>query len=183
VSRQIGGAARSGTRRGETPDDRAAAAPAENDVAAAFRAALARWASGVTVVAVRDEGRVFGITATAFTSVSVDPPLVLVCLGTNAVVLPMLDHGAPLVINLLAAAQKRTATIFTDVGPLGQELFAAEGPPLLPDALASLVCSVHAMHPAGDHTIVVARVQDVVMGSAAPPLLRYERAWRTLDGE
>ena len=145
-----------------------------------FRTALARWASGVTVVSVRDDAQVFGITATAFASVSLEPPLVLVCLGANAIVLPMLEIGTQLVVNILGTDQKRTATIFTDVGPLGRELFAAEGPPVVTGSLVSLVCAVDAKHAAGDHTIVVARVHGALLGETRQPLLRYERGWRRL---
>lgn len=173
MSTHIGGSAHGG----------ALDAPSEADLGREFRTALARWASGVTVVSVRDDSHVFGITATAFASVSLDPPMVLVCLGGNAIVLPMLDVGTQMVVSILGEDQKRTATIFTDVGPLGRELFAAEGPPVLAGSLASLVCSVDALHPAGDHRIVVARVQSVVLGAAAGPLLRYERGWRTLPSQ
>jgi flavin reductase (DIM6/NTAB) family NADH-FMN oxidoreductase RutF len=172
MSTHIGGSAHGGALDGSR----------EADLDRAFRTALARWASGVTVVSVRDDAQVFGITATAFASVSLDPPLVLVCLGANAIVLPMLETGTQLVVSILGADQKRAATIFTDVGPLGRELFAPEGPPVLAGSLASLVCSVDAKHAAGDHTIIVARVHQVVLGENAQPLLRYERAWHTLAG-
>jgi flavin reductase (DIM6/NTAB) family NADH-FMN oxidoreductase RutF len=173
MSRHIGGSAHGGAL--DVPD-------AGDELQRQFRAALAHWASGVTVVAVRDEPHVFGITVTAFASVSLEPPLVLVCLGANAVVLPILDVGTQLAISILGADQKRAAAIFTDVGPLGRELFPAEGPPVLDGALAALVCTVDALHRAGDHTIVVARVQHVELGQGSAPLLRYERGWRTLDG-
>ena len=168
---------------------------AEEDVArTALIEALARWASGVAVLAVREEGRVFGITVTAFSAVSLEPPLVLVCLGRNAIVLPTLLAGsqsgnqpggaadAPeFVVNILADDQRRLASIFTDVGPLGRDAFPAQGPPLLPDSLASLVCTVDALHEAGDHWIVIGRVRDIVTGGARPPLVRFQRAWHGLN--
>lgn len=171
MSRHIGGTAHGGAPDIET----------DADLERAFRTALAQWASGVTVVSVRDEPHVFGITVTAFASVSLDPPLVLVCLGGNAVVLPILDVGKQLVVNILGADQQRTATIFTDVGPLGRELFPPDGPPVIAGSPASLICTVDALHPAGDHTVVIARVQRVVLGDGGqPPLLRHDRAWRSL---
>lgn len=164
---------------------------AEEDVArTALIEALARWASGVAVLAVREEGRVFGITVTAFSAVSLEPPLVLVCLGRNAIVLPTLLAGnqpgnaadAPeFVVNILAEDQRRLASIFTDVGPLGRDAFAAQGAPLLPDSLASLVCTVDALHEAGDHWIVIGRVRDIVTGGGRAPLVRFQRAWHGLD--
>lgn len=171
MSRHIGGAAHGG----------ASDIDADTDVERGFRAALAQWASGVTVVSVRDEPHVFGITVTAFASVSLDPPMVLVCLGGNAVILPILEVGTQIVVNILGAHQQRTAAIFTDVGPLGRELFAADGPPIIADSLASLVCTVDALHRAGDHVVVIARVQRVALGDGGQlPLLRHERAWRSL---
>lgn len=166
-----------GTARGGTPE----AAGRDEALQQGFRAALARWASGVTVVAVRDEPHVFGVTVTSFASVSLEPPLVLFCLGPGAVVLPILEVGTQVVVNLLTGAQQRTATVFTDTGPLGRELFPPDGPPVLEGSLASLVCSVDARHAAGDHSIVVARVHEVVLGQGGAPLLRYDRAWHTLD--
>jgi len=171
MSTRIGGSARGGD---------AGSGNGGTTLEQAFRAALAQWASGVTVVSVRDDAQVFGTTVTAFSSVSVEPPLVLVCLGPNAVARPLLETGSQLVINILSAEQQRAATIFTDTGPLGRELFPREGPPVLEGSLASLICSVDAMHPAGDHVIVVARVHDVRMGSGGDPLVRYDRTWRTL---
>ena len=155
---------------------------AENeDARKALIDALSRWASGVAVLSVRDDGRAFGITVTAFSSVSLDPPLILVCLGRNAIVVPALQNdGAQFVVNVLAEDQRRLASIFTDVGPLGRDAFPAEGPPLLPGSLASIVCKIEVMHEAGDHWIAVGRVQDVVLGSRGKPLLRYEREWRGL---
>jgi flavin reductase (DIM6/NTAB) family NADH-FMN oxidoreductase RutF len=166
---KIGGSAQGGARE------------VEDTARGAFVDALARWASGVAVLAVREEGRAFGITVTAFSSVSLDPPLVLVCLGRNAIVLPTLLSGAAeFVVNILAEDQRRLASIFTDVGPLGRDAFQAEGAPVLPDSLASLVCSVESMHEAGDHWIVVGRVRDTLLGRHRAPLLRFERAWRAM---
>ena len=164
---RIGGTAQGGTR-----------APDEEDAHSALVDALGRWASGVAVLAVRDEGRVFGITVTAFSSVSLDPPLILVCLGRNAVVLPtLMNDNAEFVVNVLAEEQRRLASIFTDVGPLGRDAFPPEGAPVLPASLASLVCRVEAMHEAGDHWIVVGRVHETVRGPRRKPLLRFERKW------
>lgn len=172
MSTRIGGSARGGE-----PDARDTGA----ELKQAFRAALGHWASGVTVVSVRDEPNVFGTTVTAFTSVSLEPPLVLVGLGPNAVVRPLLETGSQLVVNILSTEQQRTATIFTDTGPLGRELFPPDGPPVLEGSLASLVCTVDALHPAGDHLVVIARVHDVRMGGGGAPLIRYDRTWRALE--
>ncbi|HEY8470391.1 MAG TPA: flavin reductase family protein [Longimicrobiales bacterium] len=146
----------------------------------ALREAFSRWASGVTVVAVRDEPHVLAITATAFAPVSIEPPLVLVCVGANAVVLPLLEPGARFAISILSERQRRLASMFADPAPLGREHFAAEGEPLVRGALVGLACTVRDVHPGGDHAIVVAQITRLVMGDEAPPLLYYAREYRTL---
>src|SRR5690606_21404991 len=121
---------RAGIRAGGAPH-----AASGELTADALRDAFSRWASGVTVVAVRDEPHVVAITATAFVPVSIEPPLVLVCVGTNAIVLPLLEPGAAFAISILAAQQRRLASMFADPAPLGREHFAAEGEPLVHGAL------------------------------------------------
>lgn len=149
----------------------------------AFVAALARWASGVTVVAVRDADRVYATTATAFASVSLEPPLVLVSLGPGAQVLPFLERGTAFGVSILAGDQRRHAAMFADAFPVGPPAFPDEGPPLLPRALAGLVCRVRDVHPAGDHRLMLALVEGTVLreGGEGQPLLYWERGYRTLD--
>lgn len=150
--------------------------------AEAFRGALAMWASGVTVAAVRDAGRVYATTATAFASIALEPPLVLVSLGAGAQVLPFLEPGAAFAVSLLAEDQRRVATVFADSFPVGPSPFPDEGPPLLPGSLAGLACRVRDLHAAGDHRLVVALVEDatVPQGGASGPLLYWNRAYRAL---
>ena len=166
---------RAGIRAGGAPH-----AASGELTADALRDAFSRWASGVTVVAVRDEPHVLAITATAFVPVSIEPPLVLVCVGTNAIVLPLLEPGAAFAISILAAQQRRLASMFADPAPLGREHFAAEGEPLVHGALVGLACTVRDVHPGGDHAIVVAEITRLVMGDDAPPLLYYGREYRAL---
>jgi flavin reductase (DIM6/NTAB) family NADH-FMN oxidoreductase RutF len=146
----------------------------------AFRDALSRWASGVTIVAIRVDGRVVGTTVSAFTSLSLEPALVLVALGPNATVLPFLQPGAPFGISLLAAEQRRLATIYADPFPVGPDPFPPDGVPVLPDALVGLHCTVREARAAGDHTLVIAGV-DRLATREAQPLIRFRRAWHRLD--
>ena len=149
----------------------------------AFKEALARWASGVTVVAVRDEGRVHATTASAFLSISVEPPHVLVSLGPGAQALPFLEPGAPFGVSVLAEDQRRHATVFADAFPVGASPFPDEGTPLIPGALAGLACRVRDVHAAGDHRLVVGLVEDVVLRTEGEgrPLLYWDRAYRGLE--
>lgn len=146
----------------------------------ALRDAMAHWASGVTVVAVADGPMIHAVTVTAFLSVSLDPPLVLVSLGGNATVLPVLSPGTAFGISILSNAQRRIASMFTDPAPIGREVFEREDVPLVKDALVSLTCVVEERVFAGDHTLVVAGVQRVRETATGSPLIRYARSWTTV---
>jgi 3-hydroxy-9,10-secoandrosta-1,3,5(10)-triene-9,17-dione monooxygenase reductase component len=146
-----------------------------------FRDALAQFASGVTIVAAREGEQLAGLTATAFSAVSLEPPLVLVCVARTASAHDAVVSAERVGISLLAAEQGWVARQFARHG-----IDKFDGVPLLPDrsvplvdgSLAHLECRRHARYEAGDHTIVVA---EVVAASAAggKPLVHYAR---TLGG-
>lgn len=159
-------------------------APAPGVDADAFRDALARWASTVTVVAVRDpdDGRVHATTVTSFAPVSLEPPEVVVSLNATAKVLPFVRVGRGLGISLLGEGQRRWATVFADTYPAGPMPWAREGPPLVPDSVAMLACTVRTVHATeGDSRLVVARVEELTLGDGDRPLLYWRRAYRSLD--
>ncbi|HEU4457267.1 MAG TPA: flavin reductase family protein, partial [Longimicrobium sp.] len=81
---------------------------------AAFRDALSQWASGVAVVAAREDDEVIALTVSAFVSVSMYPPLLLVCIDEHAHLLPSLLEAGRFTVNLLALSQKRLAARFAD---------------------------------------------------------------------
>lgn len=160
--------------------------PGGSGLSADFREAMAAWPAGVVVVAVRDDDEVLGMTASAFTSVSADPPLVLVCVSEHAPILfSLLDEGR-FTVNLLAAGQARAAAAFADKLPPDPGLFADDaddaGDPVLRGALATFVCTLWAEHPGGDHRVVIGRVERVVLGADAPPLVYHRRGYRGLEG-
>lgn len=157
----------------ERPGRDAGPGPSEADL----REAYSRWASGVTVVAVRDGAAVYAITATAFLPVSLDPPLVLASVGVNATVLPFLEPGTTFGISILAADQRRLAGIFADTGPLARMHFPREGDPVLAHSLATFACTVERRHDEGDHVLVIGRVRRVSAGRDAPPLLFFRREY------
>jgi flavin reductase (DIM6/NTAB) family NADH-FMN oxidoreductase RutF len=144
-----------------------------------FRSALGRWASGVTIVAVRHDGRVVATTVSAFMSLSLEPPLVLLALGANATILPFLQPAARFGISVLAESQRRLATIYADPFPVGPDPFPARGAPVLADALVALHCTVAELSRGGDHTLVTATV-DELSSSGDAPLVRYERRYHGL---
>lgn len=147
-----------------------------------FRDAFAHWASGVAVVAVRDEGRVLATTVTALLSVSIDPPTLLVSLGATAQVLPFLGPAKPFAVSLLGEDQGRVATVFADAYPVGAPPWRASGDPFVDGALVQMRCRVDRLVPAGDHRLVLALVETVAIGEGRA-LVRYQRSYRRLAAE
>ncbi len=130
-----------------------------------FRQALGHFASGVTVITVGlHEGPVHGMTANAFTSVSLEPPLVLVCVDHRARTLPQLQAQACFGVNVGREGQQVVAQYYADpthdhANPeqVGVRYAYSEcGTPLLEPCLAQLDCRIVAAHEAGDHIIFVA---------------------------
>lgn len=147
----------------------------------AFRDALTLWASGVTIVACRVEERVVATTVSAFLSLSLDPPRILVAVGANATVRPFLQPGATFAVSILAAEQRRLAAVFADPFPVGPDPFPADGVPLIPDSLLGLSCVVERLDEGSDHAVVIAAVHDASRGGSGSPLIRYGRKYQALD--
>lgn len=148
----------------------------------AFREALSHFASGVTVVTTVDgEGARWGFTASAFSSLSLDPPLVLVCLEKKAESHPAFSQAETFAISILAAGQDDTAWRFAKRGTdkfAGIELTAGSetAMPLIPDALVHLECRTYERLPGGDHTILVGEVLNA-RTSDAPPMVHFNRTF------
>jgi flavin reductase ActVB len=140
------------------------------DVApAAFRSALARFPSGVTIVTTRDDdGAPWGFTASAFSSLSLRPPLVLVCLDRSADCHPTFTGAQRFAVNILTPAHERLARRFATKGAdkYGDAAFAGDdgAPPMLEGASAVLQCETEDAIDAGDHTILIGRVTDALVG-------------------
>ena len=150
-----------------------------------FRAVLGRFASGVTVVTARDGGgRDAGMTVSAFCSLSLDPPLVLVCIARDASLHPLLAEGTPFAVNILAAGQEALSRRFSGPDPNRFEgvgfARGRTGVALLDDALAHHECRNVRLHDGGDHSIVVGQVETA---SVHPdrPLLYYRGGYAQLE--
>jgi flavin reductase (DIM6/NTAB) family NADH-FMN oxidoreductase RutF len=150
-----------------------------------FRAALGRFASGITIVTARDQkGRDHGMTVSAFCSVSLEPPLVLVSIGHDASMHELIMNVEELGINVLSTTQEPLSRRFADpesdrfdgVGYTRGE----SGIALLDDALVHLECTVVARHEAGDHTLIVCTV-DRAAASDGRPLLYYRGGYAQLE--
>lgn len=150
-----------------------------------FRAVLSRFASGITVITTRDgDGNDHGMTVSAFSSLSLSPPLVLVAIAHDATMAPVMKTATSFSVNILSEHQEELSRRFSDKL---DDRFAgigitrgSSGNALLEDALATLDCSVVARHPAGDHDIVVGEVET---GAAhdGRPLLYYRGGYAGLE--
>lgn len=149
---------------------------------ATFRRLLGTFAAGVTVVTTRGPGRrPYGLTATAFTSVSLDPPLVLVCIDRKAESHPHLAPGGVFAVNFLARDQQDVSQRFAVSG--GDKFAAIDwtsgrlGAPILGGTIGHVECRIAHAYDGGDHTIFVGQIEsgDATDGE---PLLYFRGAYR-----
>lgn len=138
-----------------------------------LRNALGAFMTGVTVVATVDEkGSPRGFTANSFTSVSLDPPLILVCIAHNAFSYPLYKTTDCFTVNILSEEQKDVSGLFASKAPdkFSSVVWsrAATGSPVLDESVAWIDCQVHDRIESGDHLIVVGRVVDFKHGSENP---------------
>jgi len=141
-----------------------------------FRAALSRWASGVAIVTAAASDRIHGMTVSAFTSVSLAPPLVLVCADKTSHTLEVIEAGGAFAVNILAAGQEALSNRFASKKDEDRRFEGvrwrrgATGSPLLEGTVAALDCRVVAAHDAGDHVIYVGQVEAAEVRGGAPLL-------------
>lgn len=140
-----------------------------------FRTALGRFASGVTVVTTRDaEQRPHGITVSAFCSLSLEPPLVLICIDNKAGILRAFDESGAFAVNVLTENQEQTSRRFASREPNKFEGIAyckgIEGVPVLEGSLANLECRIKHRYEGGDHTIIVGEIEATKVHDAQPLL-------------
>jgi flavin reductase ActVB len=152
-----------------------------------FRHVLSHFASGVTIVTTCDaDQRPTGLTASAFSSVSLDPPLILICVDHKSQSYPHIREGKRFAINILhqghEALSRRFASSRLDKFDGVSYTLGTLGVPLLEQALAQLECQTVNEHVEGDHTIFVGRVQAVHVGHGEP-LLYYRGRYHRLRGD
>lgn len=151
-------------------------AQAPNFSQSEFRAALGMFATGVTIVTARTAaGKLVGLTANSFNSVSLEPPLVLWSLARAAASLPAFSTGSHYAINILAADQQELAKRFAakDVDRFAEVEFVdgVAGAPLLAGAAATFECFNRSRYEEGDHVIFVGEVERCTHRAGASPLL------------
>lgn len=165
-----------------SPDGPAAPIPFDSRE---FRSVLGHFATGVTVVTGTADGVPVGLAANAFSSVSLDPPLILVCMSATSETWPVIRKTGAFGVNVLGEHQEDVSRRFgrKDIDrfeALSWET-AVTGSPVLPDALAWIDCVVDAEHSAGDHIVVIGRVVALArQPEGGRPLLFFQGAYGRL---
>jgi flavin reductase (DIM6/NTAB) family NADH-FMN oxidoreductase RutF len=154
----------------------------------AFRRVMRRLATGVTVVTVREGNRIHGMTANTFTSVSLDPTLVLVSIIKGGNTHGFITRANSFAVNILSAAQRNLAERFAHQVPTPLDPFVGvafhslkSGAPIFDDCIAFMDCHVVAAHDAGDHTLFIGEVLELGYGTAkdADPLIWLDGKYLT----
>ena len=150
-----------------------------------FRRAMSCFAGGVTIVTTcRPDGQVVGITVSAFCSLSLDPPLILICIDRKASIHDHLRLNAAFAVNILAETQQAVSRRFASKELdrfSGLEYSrSADGVPLIAGSLAFVECTVANIFPGGDHSIVVGEVKATNVDSSGWPLTYFRGAYSTL---
>lgn len=138
----------------------------------AFRNACGLFATGITVVTTELDGDVHGMTANAFMSVSLEPPLLLVSVGHKASMHQKLQQSGHYAISILRHNQEDYSSHFAGWPVEGLEVTfeRRHDYPVLPNALAYFVCTVVDAHPAGDHTLYIGQVEYLEYNEGEPVL-------------
>lgn len=158
--------------------------PAFRKGASSFREVLGHFATGVAVVTAVDDGTPVGMAANSFTSVSLDPPLVLFCAAKTSTTWPRIERAPGFSVNILSDRQEELSRVFATKGADRFRGVAwtpgASGAPVLDGVLAHVDCIFEAEHEAGDHVIVVGRVLDLGIAAEAGPLLFHRGGYGRL---
>lgn len=154
-----------------------------------MRAARRRWAGGVAVVLVRTQAGYRGATVGAFAAVSLDPPLVLVCLDRGGALAALVPALGTFAVSVLDRRHEFLAERFAGRAPLADphltgipHQLTSAGDPVLADVTAWFDCRVHAVHDGGDHAIVVGAVQAIGLGEETDdPLLYFDGRYGAIE--
>jgi len=154
-----------------------------------FRSTVGAFATGVTVVTTRGEEHAYGMTANAFSSVSLDPPLILVCVISPSEGADHITRNGVFAVNILAEEQEPLSRYFASRDrPRGRDAFGevphrfgASGSPVLEGAAAFMDCRLHATHEAGDHLIFIGEVLELEVSPETTPLVFHGGGYRLLS--
>lgn len=168
--------------------------PEARAAARSFRDVLGTFASGITVITTMSGDEPVGMTCQSFSSVSLDPPLVLFVPARSSRAWPLIQRSGRFCVNILGADQEHVSDQMATKGVdkfegLGWHPAKATGSPVLDGTLAHLDCTIHTVHEAGDHFVVIGRVQHLEIApdrdpdGGGEPLLYFRGRYRTTDGD
>jgi flavin reductase (DIM6/NTAB) family NADH-FMN oxidoreductase RutF len=151
-----------------------------------LRRVMGHFATGVTIITTRSAaGELHGLTANAFTSLSLDPPLLLVCVDKKAESYPAFEESKVFTVNILAEDQEALSRRFAVSGGGGKKFegvayhLGANGAPIIEETVAYIECSLHAAYDGGDHTIYLGEIQQAEI-TEGKPLLFFRGGYRAL---
>lgn len=146
-----------------------------------FRNAMGNFATGVTVIITEAEGETHGMTANAFMSQSLQPKLITVSLKEDARMLKMVKKSGFFTVNILSKDQQDVSMVFAGQVKDDKEITFDDlnGKPVIPDALAQIVCQVKSEYVEGDHTLFIGQVTDIHL-EEGDPLIFFQGKYRTL---
>ncbi|HEY5711035.1 MAG TPA: flavin reductase family protein [Allosphingosinicella sp.] len=160
----------------------------DSQLADGFRQAMRRVASTVNVISICVNGEALGITATAVSAISMDPPSLLICINRAASVHPSIQDVSHFSVNVLHRDQEDIAAMFADRSRQGQRFVRGwendcVRPPRLIDAQAALLCRRTDHHQFGTHSIFIGVVEDVVIRDEIQPLVYLDGRFGTLQAD
>jgi len=148
-----------------------------------LRTAFGKFATGVTVITVRLGDHEHGMTANSFSSVSLDPPMLLVCVSKKARSLEVISQSGQFGVSVLAADQQSVSNHFAGKPELEKVVFASlGGVPTIKGAIAQFGCRLDSIHDAGDHAILLGEISDYAYCEGRP-LLYQDGGYRELSNE
>jgi flavin reductase (DIM6/NTAB) family NADH-FMN oxidoreductase RutF len=147
-----------------------------------FRQTLGRFASGVTVVTMQEDGQVHGITVSAFLSVSLEPPLVLVSIDKKAHSHARIMNAERYGVSILAESQQTMSNHFANRDPNAvPEFDRLHDFPVLKNALAQLLCKTVQKVDAGDHTLFIGQIEELSWQEDGKPLVYFHGGYQKIE--
>ncbi len=155
-----------------------------------FRAVMRQVAQPVTVVTVRDAEGLHGMTASSFTSIALEPPLVMISVSESNATCRRIQAAGAFAVNVLGVAQQPIGAAFARPGTAKDAVFehiahdsAVTGAPIFPESVCWLDCAVYALHRAGSGVLFIGQVEAAGAGRARVPLLYRDRAYEAYEPE
>lgn len=147
-----------------------------------FRDAMGKFATGITIVTLKDNDEIFGVTVNAFMSISLSPKLIAISIDENASIYHRIQDVKSFGVSILKEEQKEIAMIFAKQIKKDREIdyFINDGTPVIRDSLGTLVCQVRDKVKAGDHMIIIAEVTELTV-EEGEPILYSDGNYRTVQ--